>query len=161
MGSICNYLDSPGDLETMALRNEFADLGDQIHYVANQFDQLKDLFLCCLGRLDIQSPDYQIRLRQQQSIPTPRRYEETSHLTDEKPVYLQRCPAQSFCKSKTQPYAVRSLAGMINDVGLLPQARLSKVNQVYKFCRRPGKRQRFNGIDSVKFQEDNDCHLLL
>lgn len=47
MGSICNYLDSPGDLETMALRNEFADLGDQIHYVANQFDQLKDLFLCC------------------------------------------------------------------------------------------------------------------
>lgn len=44
MGSTCNYLDSPGDLESTALRNRFAGLEDQIHSVVSQFDQLEDLF---------------------------------------------------------------------------------------------------------------------
>ncbi|CAO3669275.1 unnamed protein product [Rhizopus stolonifer] len=44
VGSTCNYLNSPGDLESTALRNRFAGLEDQIHSVVSQFDQLEDLF---------------------------------------------------------------------------------------------------------------------
>lgn len=43
-GVDCTYLETPGDLESTALRDRFAGLEDQIHSVVDEFGQLEDLF---------------------------------------------------------------------------------------------------------------------
>ncbi|KAG1448378.1 hypothetical protein G6F46_011226 [Rhizopus delemar] len=56
-------------------------------------------------------------------------------------------------------YAVRSLAGMINNVGLLPKEKLSKTEEAYMLYRNRGKHHRPSGIDSIKFRKDNRCQM--
>ncbi|KAI9264756.1 hypothetical protein BY458DRAFT_556804 [Sporodiniella umbellata] len=56
-------------------------------------------------------------------------------------------------------YAIRSLVGMINNVGLLPQTLLSKTNQAYSIYRNQGQDQQPNGICAVKFRTENLCQI--
>ncbi|KAG1141045.1 hypothetical protein G6F37_008148 [Rhizopus arrhizus] len=56
-------------------------------------------------------------------------------------------------------YAVRSLAGMINNIGLLPKEKLSKTEEAYMLYRNRGNHRRPSGIDSIKFRRDNGCQM--
>ncbi|KAG0744627.1 hypothetical protein G6F57_009529 [Rhizopus arrhizus] len=56
-------------------------------------------------------------------------------------------------------YAVRSLSGMIYNVGLLPPTELSKVEQAYQLYRDQGIHAKPYGMDSVLFREKNRCQM--
>ncbi|CAO3672964.1 unnamed protein product [Rhizopus microsporus] len=56
-------------------------------------------------------------------------------------------------------YAVRSLSGMIYNVGLLPQNKVSKVEQAYQLYRFRGENGRPNGADAIKFRQKYQCKM--
>lgn len=62
-------------------------------------------------------------------------------------------------KKITLAYAVRSLSGMIYNVGLLPQNKLSKVEQAYQLYRFRGENGRPNGADAIKFRQKYQCKM--
>ncbi|KAI9255518.1 hypothetical protein BY458DRAFT_520315 [Sporodiniella umbellata] len=56
-------------------------------------------------------------------------------------------------------FAVRSLTGMLNSVGVLPKARISKIEQAYTVYKNRQKYKRSSSICPSKFRKENYCSI--